>query len=95
MQRHSSKGSVTSVTSSSKREKKPLPTHMIIQRDHDNQMVLLSVKHLVHSSVTGIKLNHSATFKSDLNGRKQERGRVIQLGNDLTSHVSIRFFRFM
>ncbi len=93
MQRHGSKGSVTSVTSSSRaNEKKILPTHMIIQREIDNQMVLLPVANLVNSSVTRIKLNNTATFKSDLNNRKQERGRIIQLGEYLTrSHISIIF----
>ncbi len=81
MQRHGSIGSVTSVTSSSRTgEKKNLPTHMIIQRENDNQLMLLPVTHLVNSSVTRIKLNNTATFKSDLNNRKQERGRIIQLG---------------
>lgn len=59
MQRHGSKGSVTSVTSSSRAsEKKILPTHMIIQREQDNEMLLLPVTHLVNSSVTGMKLNN-------------------------------------
>jgi hypothetical protein len=96
MQRHGSKGSITSVTSSSRPgEKKKLPTHMIIQRENDNQMMLLPVTHLVNSSVTRIKLNNTATFKSDLNNRKQERGRIVQLGNYLTpSQVLIIFVLF-
>jgi hypothetical protein len=93
MQRHDSKRSVTSVSSSSRAgEKKNLPTHMIIQRDNDNKIILLPVTHLVNSSVARIKLNNTATFKSDLNNRKQERGRIIQLGEYLTcSHITIMF----
>ena len=56
-------------------------------------MILLPVTHLVNSSVARIKLNNTTTFKIDLNNRKQERGRIIQLGKYLTcSHISIIFF---
>ncbi|CAM4899644.1 unnamed protein product [Rotaria socialis] len=79
MQRYQSKESVTSVTSSSKRIS---PTHMIIQREDNNQMLLLPVTHLINASVTKIKVNNTATFKTDLKSRKQERGRVIQLGSE-------------
>jgi hypothetical protein len=96
MQRYGSKGSITSVTSSSRAgDKKILPTHMIIQRENDNQIVLLPVTHLVNSSVARIKLNNTATFKSDLNDRKQERGRIIQLGEYLThSQISNIFLLY-
>jgi hypothetical protein len=81
MQRHSSKTSITSIGSTSRvGEKKPLPTHTIIQRESDNEMILLPVTHLVNSSVARIKLNNTATFKTDLSNRKQERGRILQLG---------------
>ena len=80
MQRHGSKESITSVTSSRAGDKKCLPTHMIVQRENDNQMILLPVTHLVNSSVARIKLNNTAMFKTDLNNRKQERGRILQLG---------------
>jgi hypothetical protein len=81
MQRHDSKGSITSVTSSSRAgERKTPSTHMIIQREIDNQMVLLPITHLVNSTATRIKLNNTATFKCDLNNRKQERGKIIQMG---------------
>ncbi|CAF4172192.1 unnamed protein product, partial [Rotaria magnacalcarata] len=79
MQRYQSKGSFTSVTSSSKRI---APTHMIIQREDNNQMLLLPVTHLINASATKIKVNNTATFKTDLKSRKQERGRVIQLGSE-------------
>ncbi|CAF4042706.1 unnamed protein product [Rotaria sordida] len=82
MQRYNSKNSITSIGSSSRvGEKKPLPTHMIIQRENDNRMILLPVTHLVNSSVARVKLNNTATFKTDLNNRKQERGRILQFGN--------------
>ena len=94
MKRHGSKASVTSVTSSCRAtEKKSLPTHMIIQRENDNEMILLPVTHLVNSSVTRIKLNNTATFKVDLNSRKQERGRILQLGEYLIC-CYIYFFYF-
>lgn len=81
MKRHDSKGSVTSVASSCRTGgKKISPTHMIIQREHDNKLMLLPITHAVNSSVTSLKLNNTATFKCDLNNRKQERGRIIQLG---------------
>jgi hypothetical protein len=93
MQRYGSKGSITSGTSTSRAgDKKTLPTHVILQREHDNQMVLLPVTHLVNSSVAGIKLNNTATFKSDLNNRKQERGRIIQLGEYLTHSQISKIF---
>jgi hypothetical protein len=53
---------------------------MIIQREDNNQMLLLPVTHLINASATKIKVNNTATFKTDLKSRKQERGRVIQLG---------------
>ncbi|UJR17458.1 hypothetical protein I4U23_004353 [Adineta vaga] len=83
MQRHNSKNSISSIGSSSRvgEKNKPSPTHMIIQRENDKQMILLPTTHLVNSSVTRIKLNDTATFKLDLNNRKQERGRILQLGN--------------
>ncbi|CAF4284301.1 unnamed protein product [Rotaria magnacalcarata] len=87
MQRYQSKGSVTSVTSSSKRIS---PTHMIIQREDNNQMLLLPVTHLINASVTKIKVNNTATFKTDLKSRKQERGRVIQLAMKPITSFDIR-----
>lgn len=84
MQRFESKGSITSVASSSRgHSKKNAATHMIVQREEDNQMMLLPVTHLVNGSVTKIRVNNSATFKTDLTSRKQERGRIIQLGKVL------------
>ena len=94
MQRYESKGSVTSVTSSRCGERKVAPTHMIIQRESDNRMILLPVTHLVNGSVTRIKLNNTATFKTDLTSRKQERGRVIQLGNYFIELANIKLFYF-
>ena len=96
MQRHNSKNSITSVGSSSRvGEKKPLPTHMIIQRENDNQMILLPVTDLVNSSVTRIKLNNMATFKTDLNNRKQERGRILQLSKDESYLIYPKTFVFL
>ena len=93
MQRHDSKGSITSVTSSRPGERKIPPTHMIIQRELDNRMMLLPVTHLVNSSATRIKLNNTATFKCDLNNRKQERGKIIQLGEySIPYYISVRLF---
>ena len=83
MQRYNSKNSISSIGSSSRvGEKKPSPTHMIIQRENDKRMVLLPTTHLVNSSVARVKLNDTATFKMELNNRKQERGRILQLGED-------------
>ncbi|CAF3854904.1 unnamed protein product [Rotaria sp. Silwood1] len=81
MQRSKSIESITSVTSSCRGgEKKTPPTHMLIQSEVDNKILLLSVAHLVNSSVTRIKINATATFKKDINDRKQRRGKIIQLG---------------
>ncbi|CAF4609896.1 unnamed protein product, partial [Rotaria magnacalcarata] len=63
MQRSKSIESVTSVASSCRGgEKKASPTHMIIQREIDNKIMLLPVTHLVNISVTRIKINNTATF---------------------------------
>ncbi|CAF3502868.1 unnamed protein product [Rotaria socialis] len=81
MQRSKSIESVTSVASSCRGgEKKILSTHMIIQREIDDKMMLLPVTNLVNISVTRIKINNTATFKVDNNSRKQYRGKIIQLG---------------
>ncbi|CAF1397371.1 unnamed protein product [Rotaria magnacalcarata] len=81
MQRYNSIESIGSITSSCRGgEKKSPPTHVIVQREGDNKMVLLPVTHLVNGSVTGIKINNTATFKEDINSRKQQRGKIIQLG---------------
>ena len=81
MQRFESKGSVSSkILSSCGHEKRIVPTHMIVQRENDNQLILLPVKNLVNGSVTKVKGNNTLTFKTDLKSRKQERGRVIQVG---------------
>ncbi|CAF3492643.1 unnamed protein product, partial [Rotaria sp. Silwood2] len=78
MQRSQSIESITSVTSSCRGgEKKPSPTHMIIQREADTKIMLLPVTHLVNSSVTRIKINNTATFKSDINSRKQHRTKEV------------------
>ena len=78
MQRHNSKASVWSMGSSRGASgKKEAPTHMIIQRDHSNDVLVLPVSHLVNGGVTRMKLNEKATFKIDLNSRKQERGVII------------------
>ncbi|CAF2958167.1 unnamed protein product [Rotaria sp. Silwood2] len=89
MQRSQSIESITSVTSSCRGgEKKPSPTHMIIQREADTKIMLLPVTHLVNSSVTRIKINNTATFKSDINSRKQHRGEIVQLGEySTTIHI--------
>ena len=81
MQRSKSIESNISGTSSCRAGEKNIPpTHMIIQREPDNRIMLLPVTHLVNSSVTGIKINNTATFKEDINDRKQYRGKIIQLG---------------
>ena len=91
MQEYGSKRNITSGTSSSRAsEKKIPPTHMIIQREHDNRMVLLPVTHLVNSSTVRIKLSNTTTFRHDLNNRKRERGKIIQLGQySICSQVSM------
>ena len=43
-------------------------------------MTILPVTNLVNASVTRIKINHTTTFKEDINSRKQQRGRILQLG---------------
>ncbi|CAF4001391.1 unnamed protein product [Rotaria sp. Silwood2] len=53
---------------------------MLIHSEVDNKILLLPVSHLVNSSVTRIKINATATFKKDINDRKQYRGKIIQLG---------------
>ncbi|CAF4001231.1 unnamed protein product [Rotaria sordida] len=81
MQRCKSIESITSATSSCRGgEKKTSPTHMLIQNEIDNKILLLPVAHLVNSSVTRIKINATATFKKDIDDRKQHRGKIIQLG---------------
>ncbi|CAF1260197.1 unnamed protein product [Rotaria sordida] len=81
MQRSKSIESITSATSSCRGgEKKTSPTHMLIQNEIDNKILLLPVAHLVNSSVTRIKINATATFKKDIDDRKQHRGKIIQLG---------------
>ncbi|CAF2137342.1 unnamed protein product [Rotaria magnacalcarata] len=96
MQRYESKGSITSVTSLSRGgEKKIPPTHMIVQRDNDNQLVLLPLTHLVNGSVTRIKVNSTVTFKSDLTNREQERGRVIILGSKEVCMEQLQVFEMV
>ncbi|CAF3619655.1 unnamed protein product [Rotaria socialis] len=96
MQRYESKGSIISVTSSSRGgEKKIPPTHMIVQRDNDNQLVLLPLTHLVNCSVTRIKVNSTVTFKSDLTNRKQERGIVIILGSKEVCMEQLQVFEMV
>lgn len=80
MQRHNSKASVGSVESSRGGGRKPAPTHVIIQRENSDDLLLLPVTHLVNAVATRIKLNDTATFKIDLNSRKQERGMVVSFG---------------
>ncbi len=81
MNRHNSKTSVGSIESSRGGRMKESPTHMIIQRDGTNELLLLSVQHLVNGGLTRMKLNEKATYKVDLNSRKQERGVIISFGN--------------
>ncbi|CAF3951083.1 unnamed protein product [Rotaria sp. Silwood2] len=96
MKRHDSKGSVTSMASSCRAgEKKIPPAHMIIQREHDNKLMLLPVAHAVNSSVTGLKVNNTTTFKCDLNNRKQERGRIIQLGSKEACTEQLQVFEMI
>ena len=83
MQRHNSKASVGSMESSRGGGKKQAPSHMIIQRENTEDMLLLPVTHLVNAVVTRIKLNETATFKADLNSRKQERGVIVSFGKCL------------
>lgn len=80
MERYNSKGSVGSIESSRGGRKKEAPTHMIIQRDGSNELLLLPVSNLVNGGLTRMKLNEKATFKVDLAGRKQERGVIISFG---------------
>ena len=91
MQRYESKGSVASATSSRCGERKLVPTHMIVQRESDNRMILLPVTHLVNGSATRLKLNNTATFKTDLSNRKQERGRIIHFGKYFPQLTNIKF----
>lgn len=90
MHRHNSKASVGSVELARGGGKKQAPTHMIVQRENSDEVVLLPVTHLVNGSVTRIKSNETATFKIDLNSRKQERGVVVSFGK-LLLLVSIVF----
>ena len=62
--------------------KKPSPTHIIVQRENDNKIILLPTTHLVNSSVARVRLNDTARFKVILNNRKQEQGRILQLGTN-------------
>ena len=81
MQRFESKRSVSFVMSPFRVHGKRISqTHMIIQREDGDQMTLLPVKRLVKGCMTEIKMNDTTVLKTDLKSRKQERGRVIQLG---------------
>ena len=80
MQRCQSVESVASVVSCRGGDKKFPPTHVVIQQEGDNKIMVLPVTNLVNASVTRIKINHTTTFKEDINSRKQQRGRVLQLG---------------
>ena len=53
---------------------------MIIQREGDNEMVMLPVSNLVNGASARMKLHDRATFKIDINSRKQERGMIILFG---------------
>lgn len=93
MHRHNSKESVGSIESTHGTGKKQMPTHMIIQREDNNELFLLPVTHLVNASVTRIKPNETATFKLDLNSRKQDRGVVLSYGQVLLLiHIALKFF---
>lgn len=81
MQRYNSKGSVGSMESSRGDRKKEAPTHMVVRRDGTDELIILPVSNLVNGGLTRIKVNEKATFKVDLNSRKQERGMVLSLGN--------------
>lgn len=53
---------------------------MIVQRENDNQMVMLPIANLVNGASARVKLNDKATFKPDINCRKQERGVIVLFG---------------
>lgn len=80
MERHNSKASVGSLTSSRAGNRREKPTHMIVQRENDNQMVMLPIANLVNGASARVKLNDKATFKPDINCRKQERGVIVLFG---------------
>jgi hypothetical protein len=50
---------------------------MIVQRENDNHMVMLPIANLVNGASARVKLNDKATFKTDINCRKQERGVIV------------------
>lgn len=81
MQRYNSKGSVGSVQSCRSDRKKEGPSHMVIRRDGTDELIVLPVSNLVNGGLTRIKVNEKATFKVDLNSRKQERGMILSFGN--------------
>lgn len=79
MQRVNSKSSVSSISSRSG-EKKEKPSHVIMRRDENNQLLLLPIASLVNATCTRLKVNDMATFKLDQNNRKQERGQILLFG---------------
>lgn len=71
-------------------DRREKPTHMIIQREGDQDMVMLPVSHLVNGAATRIKLYDRATYKIDLNSRKQERGTIVVFGKWSSDATSLR-----
>ena len=90
MQRFNSKTSVRSMASSLSGDKREKPTHMIIQREGDQDMVMLPVSNLVNGAATRLKLHDRATFKIDLHSRKQERGTIVVFGKSSSNTASMK-----
>ena len=71
-----------------KREKQ---THMVIQREGDQDLVMLPVLNLVNGAATRLKLHERATYKIDLHSRKQERGTIVVFGKSSSNAASMDF----
>ena len=79
MQRLNSMSSVGSV-SSQIGDKRTKPSHMLIRRRSSDGLIMLPITNLVNGSIAKMKTNDVATFKVDMNSRKQKRGTIMFFG---------------
>lgn len=54
-------------------------THAIIQRQKDNKIILVSLDSFINFGKV-VKVHETATYKSDKDSRKTERGKVLLFG---------------
>ncbi len=54
-------------------------THAIVQREKDNKVILVPLEYFINFGKT-VKVNQTATFKSNVDSRKSDRGKVLLFG---------------